>query len=97
MNPWNVVEYVDQVVVLYVTDDNTALVLWTSGWSVGSEGARELVDSNFQGLLPDLKAHSARDTCSSVHRKSSSEGTSRSSLSFDSGKSLQPYGLTFLG
>jgi hypothetical protein len=55
----NVVGYVGQVQVFPITEDNTSLVLWTSVWSGGGEGAKEFCDPIYQGLLGDLKAHFA--------------------------------------
>jgi hypothetical protein len=57
VSPDNVSGYIGQVEVFPITENDTSLVLWTSGWSVGGEGTKEFCDPIYQGLLGDLKAH----------------------------------------
>jgi len=53
----NVSGYVGEIRVFPVTADETTFVLWTSSWASGGDGAAELCNPIYQGLLQDLKKH----------------------------------------
>ncbi len=51
----NVQGYLGEVQVFSVTEDNSAFVLWTSGWQAGGEGTKDFCDPVYGALLADLK------------------------------------------
>ena len=55
----NVAGYVSHIQIFPVTDEGTALVIWSSTWESSGGGVAAFCNPIYQALLADLKAHFA--------------------------------------
>ena len=54
----NVENYLGEVIVIPITENNSSLVLWTSKWDSSKEGGvAEFCNPIYHALLQDLKSH----------------------------------------
>ncbi|MEX2525540.1 MAG: SRPBCC family protein [Gammaproteobacteria bacterium] len=56
----NVSDYLGEVSVFPVTDDNRTFVLWKSSWGDSGGGVAEFCDPIYKALLDALKSHFAK-------------------------------------